>query len=153
MRKELAGLPPNAPASAPFGEGIYSHAWSDRTYAECLRRAEALLLDGRRVLIDASFGHEHRRREFLQLAKRLAVPAVIFICSAAPEIIHRRLQERRDDASDANWAIYEQATNRWQEPGAETRRFVYEIPTGKAAEEALMQAIGRLSDLELVSPG
>src|SRR5262249_13214037 len=49
VRKELAGVPAAAPKPAAPGEDIYTAAWSDRTYAECLRRAEALLFEGERV--------------------------------------------------------------------------------------------------------
>src|SRR5262249_52001547 len=43
IRKELAGLVPTEPATIGFEDGIYSPEWSDRTYAECLKRAVALL--------------------------------------------------------------------------------------------------------------
>jgi hypothetical protein len=39
IRKELAGLPAEASARAPFGMGIYSAEWTERAYAELLRRA------------------------------------------------------------------------------------------------------------------
>src|SRR5262249_55631567 len=60
VRKELAGVPAATAASGPsaFGQGIYTPEWTDRTYAECLRRAEAELFEGRRVLVDASFAAE-----------------------------------------------------------------------------------------------
>src|SRR5579872_2823633 len=43
VRKELAGIDPNASARGEFDEGIYTVEWTARTYAECLRRAEQLL--------------------------------------------------------------------------------------------------------------
>src|SRR5262249_44301811 len=51
VRKELAGareandLPDG---QRPFGGGIYSPEWNARTYAECLRRAEAIIFQGGR---------------------------------------------------------------------------------------------------------
>ena len=42
----------------PFEEGIYTPEWTERTYAECLRRAEALLFEGRHVIVDASFSED-----------------------------------------------------------------------------------------------
>src|SRR5262249_36109920 len=54
VRKELAGLPAEEPARASLDEGIYTPAWTARTHAECLRRAEHALFEGKRVLVDAS---------------------------------------------------------------------------------------------------
>ena len=82
VRKELAGLAGGVPAPAEYGKGIYSREWDERTYAECSRRAESLLFEGRRVLVDASFGREADRRHFLELAARRGVPEVFF--SAGP---------------------------------------------------------------------
>ena len=39
VRKELAGVSPEESARAPFGEGIYTAEWNDRTYDARLERA------------------------------------------------------------------------------------------------------------------
>src|SRR5262249_20569256 len=65
VRKELAGA----------SEGIYTPEWAERTYAECLRRAEQVLFEGQRPLVDATFREERWRRDFLALADRWGVPA------------------------------------------------------------------------------
>src|SRR5262249_1399779 len=82
VRKELAGLDGRDPAPSAFGEGIYTLDWTDRTYAECLRRAEGMLFEGKRVLIDATFGIEAKRRLFLDAARRWGVPGVFLLCRA-----------------------------------------------------------------------
>jgi aminoglycoside phosphotransferase family enzyme/predicted kinase len=122
VRKELAGLSAGEPARSPFEKGIYAPAWSERTYAECLCQAEKLLFDGKRVIVDASFGEEKRRQAFLQTAARLAVPVVFLLCQADQEVARRRLVCRRDDASDADWSVYRKATERWEEIGPGVRR-------------------------------
>jgi predicted kinase len=68
VRKELAGLSVQGSTRSPFGQGIYTPAWTERTYAECLVRAEKLLFEGNRVVVDASFGEEAQRRAFLGAA-------------------------------------------------------------------------------------
>jgi uncharacterized protein len=55
IRKELAGLPAEARTPAPYGNGIYTTEWTERTYAELLRRASVLLAHGESVIADASF--------------------------------------------------------------------------------------------------
>ena len=79
VRKELTGRAGQVPA-AEFGEGIYTSAWTERTYAACLRRAESLLFEGKRVLVDATFREEIQRIVFLGAAGRLSVPAVFLVC-------------------------------------------------------------------------
>jgi aminoglycoside phosphotransferase family enzyme/predicted kinase len=146
VRKELAGLPTREPASAPFGEGIYTPAWTERTYAECLRRAERALFEGKRVVVDASFGAEKRRRAFLELAARLRVPGIFLLCRADPETARLRLANRRGDASDAGWAIYQRAAERWEEPGPWAREALHEVSTVGPQEQTLARALESFPD-------
>ena len=95
VRKELGGLRAQDSARSPFGEGIYAPTWTERTYTECLYRAEKLLFEGNRVVVDASFSEERRRRDFLEMAARLAVPGTFILCQADPEVIRLRLDDRR----------------------------------------------------------
>jgi predicted kinase len=150
VRKELAGLSPDAPARGPLDAGLYSADWSDRTYAECLRRAEALLFDGGRVIIDASFSEEKRRRVFLDAAARLCVPAVFLVCRASPAVARPRIAGRKGDASDADVAVYEHAAARWQEAGEATRSAMTELPADGTPEETVAAAIGVLRAARLV---
>jgi hypothetical protein len=153
VRKELAGLGPDDSVRAEFGAGIYSAEWNDRTYAECLRRAEALLFDGHRVLVDAAFGDDGRRRAFLQAAARWAVPALILVCEADPETVRRRLVERKDDASDADWAVHLRAAEQWQPLGPDTRPAAVMLSTAGPPQEALAAALAALRDRGLLGPG
>ena len=43
VRKGLAGLEPDAEASAAFGEGIYTQEWTERTYGSCLQEVRERL--------------------------------------------------------------------------------------------------------------
>jgi aminoglycoside phosphotransferase family enzyme/predicted kinase len=150
VRKELAGLPAGQPARSGFGEGIYDPKWTERTYAECLGRTERLLFEGKRVVVDASFGEERRRREFLDLASRLAVPAVFFLCQADTKVIRLRLERRRGDASDADWTIHQKAAEQWEEIGLPTRQALRPVPAGWTPEQTRAQALGLLRELCLL---
>ncbi len=145
VRKELAGG--RAEAAGGFEEGIYAPAWTERTYAEVLRRAEGLLFEGRRVLVDASFRDEGRRRTFLQAAVRCGVPAALLLCRADAETVRARLEVRRDDASDADWSIYRKAAERWEALGPVTQGAAREIPTAGRPEEVLDHALCVLREL------
>jgi aminoglycoside phosphotransferase family enzyme/predicted kinase len=150
VRRELAGLPGEGGHPVGFEEGIYTPAWRERTYAECLRRVEGLLFEGKRVLVDASFREEARRREFLQAAVRWCVPAALLVCVAEPQVVRRRLATRKDDAAEADWAVHVQAARRWEEPGGRTRRFLKEVRT-EDAEEALARSLEGLRALGIQS--
>jgi uncharacterized protein len=147
VRKNLAGAADAA--AGGFREGIYAPPWDERTYGECLRLAEASLFEGGRVVVDASFREEGRRREFLAAAGRLCVPAVLLLCEADGEAIRRRLAARRGDASDADWSIYLAAAKVWEKPGTATAAAVRTIATGGTREEAAEQGLAALRGADL----
>lgn len=62
VRKELAGLAAETRAGGEVGAGLYTPEWTQRTYADCLARAEAALWEGGRVAVDATFLDESHRR-------------------------------------------------------------------------------------------
>jgi aminoglycoside phosphotransferase family enzyme/predicted kinase len=142
VRKELA-------AGAAGRENIYTPEWAERTYAECLRRAEGLLWEGKRVLVDATFREEAPRAAFLGAATRLGVPGLLLACRAGPEVVRERLAARRGDVSDADWRVYLELAAQWQAPGPLTRRALREIDTGGAREQALELGLRALAEAEL----
>jgi aminoglycoside phosphotransferase family enzyme/predicted kinase len=150
VRKELAGRPPNEPTPADERERLYSAEWTARTYAECLRWADDALFAGRRVIVDATFADDVHRQQFLSLAARLAVPGVLLLCQADCEQVRKRLAERRGDASDADWAVYESAAARWQEP--ETGGPCDMIDTNGSMDAAALDALQRLAKRGLWHP-
>lgn len=150
VRKELAGLDPNGSARVGIDEGIYCAGWTTRTYAECLRRAEELIDEGQRVIVDASFGQEQHRGEFLAAALRWGVPGILFICKTSPEVALRRIENRGGDASDADTNVYRRARDRWQPAGPLTQRSLHEISTESTKEEALTRALEILGQELLV---
>jgi aminoglycoside phosphotransferase family enzyme/predicted kinase len=149
VRKELAHLAEGEPATSPYGTGIYRPEWNERTYAECLKRAEVLLFEGRRVVVDATFGREANRGAFLETATRWGVPAAFLCCRAEPAVVRARLENRRHDASDADWPIYLEAAAHWQAPGLITKRSMRELDAGEDRERVMARADTLLRDLEL----
>ena len=117
--------------------------------AECLRRAEELLAEGRRVLIDANFREERRRSPFLELGMRLCVPALLLLCRASPEVVKARLASRRADASDADWDVHRKLATDWEEPGPTPLPFVRDITTDDSPGDAVSQSIRALEELGL----
>jgi aminoglycoside phosphotransferase family enzyme/predicted kinase len=149
VRKDLAGLDAQVTARFAYNEGIYTPAWTERTYAECLSRAERLLFEGQRVLVDASFAEEKYRRAFGELAVRIGVPLVFLLCQASTEVIRQRLGARQGDASDADWFIYQQAAAHREEPRPVTHGILSLVPTDGTRADALARALALLDDASL----
>jgi aminoglycoside phosphotransferase family enzyme/predicted kinase len=104
VRKELAGLRPDQPAPAEFGEGLYRPAATAATYGEILRRAEVALALGEVVVLDASWTGERWRAEARDVAARTHADIVELRCSAPPDLAARRIRRRvaaGGDPSDA----------------------------------------------------
>ena len=149
-RKGLAGLDPTTSAAADFGEGIYTPEWSDRTYMALLGEARQRLFDGERVIVDASFREEARRRLFLDLAAEHGVPGFLLLCDAPPEIVQAHIAGRKGGPSDADWAIYEAAAARWRAPSDETRPRLGVVNTHQTVAWSVEQALTHLSGIGLV---
>jgi aminoglycoside phosphotransferase family enzyme/predicted kinase len=169
VRKELAGLSPDcglriadcglslklqsAIRNPQSGAGsIYTPEWNERTYQACLTRAEKLLFEGRRVLVDATFRRERWRSMFLDLARKWAIPGLMLLCQADSQTIRTRLDRRKGDVSDADWATYQELARQWEKPGPATRSALVEVDTSRKAEEVLAQVRSYLGERGLDVP-
>lgn len=151
-RKRLADLSPGQDAASAFGEGIYGEEWTERTYAACLEDAGRLLFQGFRVIVDATFHDESRRRRFLEAADDWGVPARFLRCRADPREVRRRLEQREGDISDAGLEVYRGMADAWDESGPETAPRTVEIRTDVPAEESTEEALDLLREVELAAP-
>lgn len=136
VRKELAGLATTDSAAAEVGSGIYTAEWTERTYAECLARAEGRLRAGGRVVVDATFARESHRQMFLQAAAKLCVRACWLMCELPRDVVRARITARRGDASDANWSVFEHAERTWEPASATTAAVQRTISTSNAVAAA-----------------
>ncbi len=148
-RKELVGAQNEQRSASAFGEGIYTAEWNRRTYAECLRQAQRLLFEGKRVIVDANFRSEADRRTFLNTATQFGVRSGMLVCDAATEVVRERLQRRRGDASDADWSVYVRAAESWEVPNPQTQSVIHVIDTGGDVEAAMSQAVDALVHMKL----
>ncbi len=150
VRKELSGNTARQPQpGVPFGQGIYTAEWTERTYAECANRAERLLFDGGRVLVDATFSTDDQRQFFHNLATRFGVPVAFLLCRAEPETCRARLATRHSDVSDADWSVHEKVKHSWQRVGPYTRRILREVDTSDTMGETSQQALEVLKEMDL----
>jgi aminoglycoside phosphotransferase family enzyme/predicted kinase len=108
IRKELANLPPHSSAASAYGAGIYAPSWTERCYAELLRRARMLLARGESVIADASWISDSQRKAAIIVADDVSAQLVQLCCSAPENLARQRMTDRRADASDADSTIYRQ---------------------------------------------
>lgn len=149
VRKELAGMEPGESAEADVGSGIYTREWSDRTYASCLKRAQARLFDGERVIVDGSFREADRRFPFFERAVTWGVPCRFLICEAPGEVVLQRLRAREGDASDAGVEVYRSMKQTWEPAEGFEEGRTARIQTDTSKETSVASAVETLRRWEL----
>ena len=150
VRKELAGVPPGGGAGdggsgAGYLGGIYAPEWTGRTYAECARRAEALLLDGGRVVVEGSFRADAHRKALADLAAALGVRFLVLDCVTSPEEARRRLAGRARGPSDADWAVHRRMAAETEPASGATRPFVREVSVSGSPADAMARIRAELA--------
>ncbi|MDT8440565.1 MAG: AAA family ATPase [Desulfuromonadales bacterium] len=100
VRKELAGLPPDAAVSDAWQQGLYAAAMTDRTYRELHRQAALALAAGRTVIVDAAFSQTGQRQLFCNLGRETRRPVWLLHLDCPEPVARQRLAERHGDASD-----------------------------------------------------
>jgi len=127
IRKELAGITPEKSAKAGFGKGIYTEEMTRKVYEEIVRRAEELLREGKRIVLDATFLRRWQRE---LVRKKLGEPLFI-LATAGEEEIKKRLSARVD-VSDADFGIYLKQKEVFEPP---EREDYVELNTERSREE------------------
>ena len=57
--------------------------------------------------------------------------ACLILCRADADVIRERLERRKGDVSDADWAIHGEMARRWEELGPETETVAQWVDTGE----------------------
>ncbi len=103
IRKDLLGVG-HGDHAGPEGYGIRVTA---ATYAEAIDRAQALLRRGQSVLLDASWSDATHREVAADVADATHSDLVELRCAAPSGVARTRVQQRIDDASDANADVHD----------------------------------------------
>jgi aminoglycoside phosphotransferase family enzyme/predicted kinase len=104
-RKRLYGLRAGESGRAAPQAGIYSAEATARTYRRLLALAGEMLAAGYSVIVDATFLKREQREPFRRLAGEMAVGFTLLELRAEPQLLRRRLRQRKGDASDADLAV------------------------------------------------
>ncbi len=104
VRKPIFGDTQNC----AYGEGAYSDEGNRLTYKKLLEQGLELLPEGSAVL-DATFRRADDRAQARSLIESAGAKWRLIECRLAPELIHRRLEQRttrKEGLSDATWETY-----------------------------------------------
>jgi hypothetical protein len=131
VRKQLAGVPWHAHHRGGVGEGLYTAAMTERTYARCLALAAGLLGAGWSVVLDGVYGRRTEREAARALARERGAAFRLVWCEAPEAVLRARLRERqasgrdlsdaRDEVLDVQLRHYEPPAD---EPDLEHRRWM-----------------------------
>ncbi len=104
-RKRLHRLGETESSDSGVGQGIYSAAASGRVYDRLFDIAGRLLVEGYKVILDASFLDRRQRKRAASLAKRCGVPFAMVATTAADDELTRRLSSRGRTVSEADLGV------------------------------------------------
>ena len=111
VRKRLAGLEPDADATAAFGSGIYSGDMTALVYEELMEEAASLLRLGQSVIVDASWIHRNWRDAAHEVADRCLAEFIPVQCRVSGELARARIRQRilsGQRTSDATPSIHDE---------------------------------------------
>jgi predicted kinase len=101
IRKRLSGVSP----LDRLGPEGYSAAMSARVYATVAERAGMAVRGGHSAIVDAVYARPDDRQAIERVAADVAVPFVGIWLDAPETILITRVEQRRNDASDADAAV------------------------------------------------
>ncbi len=144
VRKSLVGLKPTEHKYEPFEKGIYSREFTEKTYKKMIELAKEKLLQGRDVILDATFREKAYRQE---VERELSFADIYWIwCVADDDVVRERFSKRQEaeDISDARWEIYLEQKKKF-EPPDEVKGKLIKLDTSR--DENLIEKVN-----EAISP-
>lgn len=111
-RFPLAIMESDALRKGLFSTPSYSEEENTRLFAAIHKLLEYLLSGGISLALDATNLEEENREKLYRIADKTGAKLIIVRLKASPEIIKKRLVERknlpiRSDSSEADWSVYE----------------------------------------------
>jgi uncharacterized protein len=104
VRKHLAGIPLHQRG----GNEWYTPEWNQKTYDRLLNLGIKLANQGYTVVLDAKYDRQQWRSAVVDVATTHHLPLQILHCTAPPEVLRDRVQQRTGDIADATADILAQ---------------------------------------------
>ena len=141
VRKELAGLQPTDKRPDQVTQGIYSTAFTERTYQALLECARNDFAHGyEMVVLDGSYSKRQERDRVRSLAGEIGARCVFIFCTCSDNEVQRRLDQRALDpeaVSDGRWEIYQHQKTIFEPPDINEERACVRLSTEQSVGELL----------------
>lgn len=144
VRKQLAGIDPQDEQKVPFGTGIYSQEWTDRTYRALLFEAKRELARGNSIIIDASWSKASHRAEARELAAAREALFGIVECTAPSHVLEARLSKPTRRITDGRIELLEDQRAFYEAPDAAEVDVLVQIDTSGDFHLAVTRAYDAL---------
>ncbi len=143
VRKELAGLAATERRPDGMGQGIYTPAFTRKTYQALLDLAQRDINQGRNgVILDGSYARLADRQQVIDLADQLELSAWFILCTCSDDEVKRRLALRAEDpkaVSDGRWDIFVLQKERFEYPSELSSSRFLELSTEDPPRQLLTQ--------------
>lgn len=146
IRKQMAGIKPEASVNVSYLNGLYSKDYSYMTYRQLEQLAEVELASGRSVLIDASFGTFAERNAFAALAASHQADFVILYLHCDNKEQRLRLNKRSatgGSVSDGRTELLDNQISSFEVPD-KSENVIIKCDTSENSEQAVEQVYKRL---------
>ncbi|WP_089938756.1 bifunctional aminoglycoside phosphotransferase/ATP-binding protein [Candidatus Entotheonella palauensis] len=153
VRKERAGLSPEAPQRVAFGDGLYRASTSEQTYDALADLARGALQQGDSAVVDAAFSKQAQRTLIRNVAAEAGAECYLIDCVAPEAVIRERLEQRMrtpGSVSDGRWAIFPQFKQQYEPVDADTlgqglapTRYI-RLDTTQPVEHSVQQALAEI---------
>lgn len=136
-RKRLHGLPALADSRAA-GLDLYTPEATSRTFDHLHTLAAGTLHAGYPTIVDAASLRADERARFRALAEAQRVPFTLLSCVAPVEVLRLRVQQRQQDASEADVAVIDLLQARQDALTAEEQAASITVDTTRALDTAAL---------------
>ena len=118
-RKRLLGVDSDdasehSAETAEIESGLYSRRATVQTYKRLLELATHVINAGYSVIVDATFQKYEQRNDFKRLAENCGARFIIVELSAPVDILKQRINNRKNDVSDADMVVLEHQLSHWK---------------------------------------
>jgi aminoglycoside phosphotransferase family enzyme/predicted kinase len=146
IRKQLAGLNPEEEQKVPFGTGIYSSEWTERTYSALIQEARDELAKGNSIILDASWSLAQHRDRAREIAAEREALFAIMECTAPEDVLHQRLSKPSRSVTDGRLELLDDQRAAYQAPTADEAEVLLQIDTSGDLEKTASRAYADLFD-------
>ena len=141
-KKLISGISATESRLEPFGKGIYSSGFTERTYRALARLAGRRLIIGKSVVLDATYIDEEKRKQLWDLAEAAGANLSLIVCSCAEDVVEKRLRQRAEQkmkVSDGRMEIYRKQKEIFSEPGTGEADRIIRLDTNRPVRKIIAE--------------